>query len=67
MAPEDYRQGHQAHAVIGLDMILQPAHLIGMYGDDEIPVDFQLSDTLNAFHAYYMNKYIDHHAYTMAF
>ena len=48
-------------------MILQPAHLIGMYGDDEIPVDFQLSDTLDAFRAYYVNKYIDHHAYTMAF
>ena len=66
MAPEDYQQGHQVHAVIGLDMILQPAHLIGMYGD-EIPVNFQLSDTLDAFRAYYVNKYIDHHAYTMAF
>ena len=49
VALEEDQQGHRVHTVIGLDTILRPAHLIGMYGDDEIPVDFQLSDTLNAF------------------
>ena len=49
VAPEEDQQGHRVRAVIGLDTILRPVHLIGMHGDDEIPVYFQLSDTLDAF------------------
>jgi len=52
--------------VIHLDSILQPAHLIGVYGKEFIPHDLQYSDSLSAFHSFYVNKYSDYHAFQLA-
>ena len=67
VAPEEDRWGQHIHAVVSLDTILRPAHLIPVYGDAMVPIDFRFTDCLDAFRAYYVNKYIDHHSHTIAF
>ena len=67
VAPEMDQQGWRVHAMISLDAVLHPAHLIAVYGEDALPVDFHYTDTLDAFRAYYINKYIDYHAHCLAF
>ncbi|KAI6104275.1 hypothetical protein F5141DRAFT_1189731 [Pisolithus sp. B1] len=59
--------GDHLVSVIHLDSILQPAHLIGIYGDEYIPPDLHYSDSLAAFGSFYVNKYSDHHAFGLAF
>jgi len=50
-----------------VDSILRGAHLILVYGVEKMPVDFHYSYSLDVFEAYYVNKYIDHHANEMIF
>ncbi|KAI6142986.1 hypothetical protein BKA82DRAFT_4331329 [Pisolithus tinctorius] len=47
--------------------ILHGAHLIPVYGHNCLPSDIHHTDTLDIFHAYYVNKYIDHHAFEITF
>ncbi|KIM64473.1 hypothetical protein SCLCIDRAFT_115077 [Scleroderma citrinum Foug A] len=67
MAPEVDDNGHHVQCVISLDLVVRGAHLIGVYGSDFIPVNLRFSDSLDAFKAYYVNKYIDHHANMLVF
>ncbi|KAI9436964.1 hypothetical protein H4582DRAFT_2111974 [Lactarius indigo] len=53
--------------VVHLDSFLQAAHLIPVYGKRKIPLDFHYTYSLDTFSAYYVNKYIDHHANEVAF
>jgi hypothetical protein len=41
--------------------------LIGVYGEQFLPCDFSYSDSLGAFRAYYVNKFIDYYANEIAF
>ncbi|KAJ7862335.1 hypothetical protein B0H14DRAFT_3613333, partial [Mycena olivaceomarginata] len=55
-------------AVVHLDCLLRGAHLIGVAGRDFIPIhNFGFSDSLDAYKAFYVNKYADHHAHEIAF
>ncbi|KAK7027767.1 hypothetical protein R3P38DRAFT_2623597 [Favolaschia claudopus] len=67
----DFIRGHpgeRAMEVVHVDALLRGAHLIGMAGKEYIPLtDFDSSDTLNAFNAFYVNKYADHHSHEIAF
>ena len=54
-------------AVIHIDSILRAAHLIGMYGEDFVPKGILPCHSLNVFHSYYVNKFIDHHAFEIAY
>jgi hypothetical protein len=48
--------------------LLRGAHLIGVARKEIVPVaDFDFSDSLDAFQAFYVNKYADHHAHKIAF
>ncbi|KIM59004.1 hypothetical protein SCLCIDRAFT_27590 [Scleroderma citrinum Foug A] len=57
VAPEVDDNGHRVQCVISLDSVVHGAHLIGVYGGDFIPVDLRFSDSLDAFKAYYVNKF----------
>lgn len=48
-------------AVIHVDCIPRAAHLIGVCGSSPLPEDFHFSYTLDAFEAFYVNHYADHH------
>lgn len=65
--PELNSTGQRESSVIHLDTIVRGAHLIGLYGSSPLPRLFQHSDSLDAFKAYYVNKYIDHHTHETVF
>ena len=65
--PELEDNGAQVTSIIHVDSIVRGAHLIGVYGELFLPRDFSHFDTLTAFRAYYVNKFIDYHAYEIAF
>jgi hypothetical protein len=66
------RQDHDADglpsaAVIHLDSIVRAAHLIGVYGKHFIPKGLSPGQSLDLFRTYYVNKFIDHHSFEIAF
>jgi hypothetical protein len=63
----DRTQGRRDKSVLHLDTFLRAAHLIPVYGPQKIPLDFHYSYSLDAFEGYYVNKYIDHHAFEVTF
>jgi hypothetical protein len=67
VSPDKDVNGGPVLAVIHVDTILRAAHLLPVFGPRPIPVDLHFSETLDAFQTFYVNKYIDHHAYDIAF
>ena len=65
--PEMQDDGARVTSIIHVKSILRGAHLIGVYGEQFLPRDFSHSDSLIAFQAYYVNKFIDYHANEIAF
>ncbi|KAJ6544946.1 hypothetical protein B0H10DRAFT_2386391 [Mycena sp. CBHHK59/15] len=64
----DFHGREPGLAVVHIDCLLRGAHLIGVAGKEFVPVhDFDFSDSLDAFEAFYVNKYADHHAHEIAF
>jgi hypothetical protein len=63
--PEFDGNGHRTLAIIHLDCVAQAAHLLPVYGPSFIPEDFHFSDSLDAFHAYFVNQHIDHHSHDL--
>ncbi|KAG1888937.1 uncharacterized protein F5891DRAFT_1131963 [Suillus fuscotomentosus] len=55
------------YAVIHIDSIYRAAHLIPMYGVQFVPWELKFYHSYDAFQAYYVNKYTDHHAFEIAF
>jgi hypothetical protein len=58
--------GLPAVSVIHLDCIFRAAHLLPVFGDNPIPENISPHNSLDAFAAFYVNKYIDHHAFEIA-
>lgn len=54
-------------AVIHLDAVMRAAHLLGVYGDVFLPKEMSFSNSLDAFYMFYVNKFIDHHTFQIAF
>ncbi|THG93454.1 hypothetical protein EW026_g7789 [Hermanssonia centrifuga] len=65
--PDYTADGSSLYGVVHLDTILRAAHLIPVFGDAIIPANFHYSQSLDAFNAYYVNKFADHHAHEVAF
>lgn len=65
----DYRRRQPCLEVIHLDTVLRGAHLIGVSGTNFLPndPDFTFDKSLDAFASFYVNKYVDHHAFEIAF
>ena len=40
---------------------------MGVAGHAYLPLEFTFQDSLDSFQAFYVNKYIDHHAHEIAF
>ncbi|KAF8961217.1 hypothetical protein BDZ97DRAFT_1664537, partial [Flammula alnicola] len=69
MVEPDFRGSKRSLEVIHLDTVLRGAHLIGAAGPNFLPTDamFDFSKSLDSFHTFYVNKYIDYHAHEVAF
>lgn len=62
----DITRGARDKTVIHLDSFLRAAHLIPVYSNGEMPLEFHYTYSLDTFEAFYVNKYIDHHANEIA-
>ena len=58
--------GEPVISVIHVDRIYRAAHLFPIYGNAPIPATISLHNSLDAFSAFYVNKYADHHAFEIA-
>ncbi|KAG1855909.1 hypothetical protein F4604DRAFT_1883171 [Suillus subluteus] len=54
------------HSIIHVETIYRAAHLIPIYGTRFFPPNVNLHTSYDAFRAYYVNKYVDHHAFEIA-
>ena len=50
-------------SIISIASIARACHLMPVLGHTFLPTDFHFSDTLDAFHSYYVNAYIDYHSH----
>ncbi|KAG2031509.1 hypothetical protein BDR03DRAFT_875804, partial [Suillus americanus] len=50
-----------------IDTIYRAAHLLPVFSDGPLPLDFHFSYSLDAFNYYYVNKYADHHTNEIVF
>ena len=65
---ESTRQGRRHMSVIHIDTIIRGAHLLPRFLSD-MPVyqEVNYSNVLDLFTSFYVNKFIDHHAFEIAF
>ena len=63
----DVRRHGRLMSVIHLDAFLRGVHLLPIFGSDFLPINFDYTQTLDAFQAYYVNHFADHHAHEMIF
>ncbi|KAH8977872.1 hypothetical protein EDB92DRAFT_1937737 [Lactarius akahatsu] len=64
--PDMNTDGSPAVAVIHLDSVLHVAHLLPVFGNSLMPIDLSHYHSLDTFETYYINKYIDYHAFEIA-
>ncbi|KAI0357042.1 hypothetical protein OH77DRAFT_1531956 [Trametes cingulata] len=55
--------GERVTGVIHLDSIVRACHLMPVFGSTSMPYNCHFSNSLDAFKAYYVNRYVDYHAY----
>ncbi|KZP05117.1 hypothetical protein FIBSPDRAFT_766326, partial [Athelia psychrophila] len=59
--------GEQMACILHLDTIIRAAHLIAVYGQESVPRNLLPGYSLDIYRKYYVNKYIDHHSFAIAF
>lgn len=57
----EMRERERAQSIIPINSIIRACHLIGVYSQSSIPVDFHFADSLVAFKRYYVNWFADYH------
>ena len=66
--PETTRQGARQMGIIHIDSIVRGAHLLPRFPSD-VPVyrEINYTNVLDVYTSFYVNKFIDHHAFEIAF
>ena len=65
--PENDAAGYRNVGVIHIDSIVRAAHLLPIFGQAFVDTVLNYTQTLDAFPAFYVNKYADSHANEIAF
>jgi hypothetical protein len=66
--PDFDRDHYRVMSVVHVDSIIRAAHLLPVFrGDMPVPREINFSHTLDIYTAYYVNKYIDYHAFETLF
>ena len=66
--PDVGNDGSRVMSVIHVDSIICGAHLLPVFGHDTVvPREVNFSHTLDVFTAFYVNKFIDYHAFETLF
>ncbi|KAH9044390.1 hypothetical protein EDB85DRAFT_2070585 [Lactarius pseudohatsudake] len=59
---------HKSHvSIIHLDGIVRASHLLPVFGQGCVSTTLSFPNTLDTFTSFYVNKYVDHHAFEIAF
>ncbi|KAH9028893.1 hypothetical protein EDB85DRAFT_1969124 [Lactarius pseudohatsudake] len=66
VTPDCYRGGDPILAVIHIDCIFRAAHLVPIFGNSFIPDHITHDNSLDSFKGFYVNRFIDHHAFDFA-
>ena len=64
--PEVLDNSETLTSIIHLDTIVQASHLLPVFGSEHVSKTLSFTDTLNTFNRFYVDKYIDHHAFKIA-
>ena len=59
----DYFGSAPSVSVIHIDSIFRAAHLLPIFDENPLPRTLNYTSTLDSFKAFYVNNYIDYHAY----
>ena len=54
-------------SIIHIDSIVRAAHLLPVFGPECVSRTLSFTDTLNTFTKFYVNKFVDHHAFEIVF
>ena len=66
--PDFDGSGYRVMGVVHVDSMVRAAHLVPVFGGDAaVPREANFSHTLDIFTAFYVNKYIDYHAFETVF
>jgi hypothetical protein len=66
--PESTRRGMRHMSVIHVDSILRGAHLLPRFlSDAPVYREINYTNVLDLYTSFYVNKFIDHHAFEIAF
>lgn len=65
--PDTLDDGEPFMSIIHIDTIVRASHLLPVFGQGRVSRTLQFTDTLDTFTRFYVNKYIDHHAFEIAF
>ena len=65
--PDALDDGKPFMSIIDLDTVVRASHLIPVFGRGHVLRTLQFTDTLDTFTRFYVNKYIDHHAFEIAY
>ena len=65
--PDTLDDGEPFMSIIHLDNIVRASHLLPVFGQEHVSRILQFPNTLDTFPKFYVNKYIDHHAFEIAF
>jgi hypothetical protein len=63
----EIRDGLQSVAIVPINSVVRAVHLIGVCQDTVIPSDLYFFHSLDAFEAFYVNKYADYHSHETVF
>ena len=66
--PDYSNDGYRIMSVVHADSIVRAAHLLPVFKDGSpTPREINFTHTLDTFKAFYLNKYIDYHAFETVF
>lgn len=66
--PDHDNNRYRVMSVVHVDSIVHAAHLLPVFrGNVAISTEINFSSTLDVFEAFYVNKYIDYHAFETVF
>jgi hypothetical protein len=65
--PESLDDGEPFMSIVHLDAIVRASHLLPVFGQGHVLRTLKFPDTLDTFSRFYVNKFIDHHAFEIAF
>ena len=54
-------------SVVHIDSIVRAAHLIPIFGQEFVPLQVNSHNSLDVYRGFYVNHFIDHHAFELVF